>query len=519
MAAFSTDSIHLKKPSGGPKGLIGPPCHGAMRNFHSLLLKPMPTGAKPRRSRIPRRLLLVASISTFIVIPAFIMISRLLPRQGAGYIFYWIHDHIFLPLKGYTYTLFYPYSLSWWGPILTALLFWLIAYLTMVSFIKDPHAWVLRKVVCRTKRHPVLVKTSRWLKKWRMEPVLLKEVTHLERERALHQLLGVPLSQPAETPVSRVVYLTRLHIDLMTLPPVKKAQETYLEALCYWHRAYMQTRVRFQMNPQAEHLKTLTAQLAEQAEMLILPLLNYRDETQLKEAIAQRVGFDVTSTAVDLLYLAALYNNNLAFFLLGPTAAAGGEAIQKAVSSRLAASVSERRAILEEIRTRLEKLPDQTPAPFAAHKSETFAPVLEGNIGIDANAKQNTLRATLPVIARLSLSLALDLAALVDMVSIGLGYMDALEAYDFVFNGLELETVEELESLYFTVLRSLNQLPEPGEYRLAAELAEIQLNRYENLWKQSILKDDGTITPGDFQLARTRVQSLYHAAGPGLDES
>ena len=28
-AAFSVDSVHSKKPSGGPKGLIGPPCHGA----------------------------------------------------------------------------------------------------------------------------------------------------------------------------------------------------------------------------------------------------------------------------------------------------------------------------------------------------------------------------------------------------------------------------------------------------------------------------------------------------------
>jgi hypothetical protein len=26
---FTTGFIHLKKPSGGPKGLIGPPCHGA----------------------------------------------------------------------------------------------------------------------------------------------------------------------------------------------------------------------------------------------------------------------------------------------------------------------------------------------------------------------------------------------------------------------------------------------------------------------------------------------------------
>jgi hypothetical protein len=29
-AAFSADSVHLKKASGGPKGLIGPPCHGAL---------------------------------------------------------------------------------------------------------------------------------------------------------------------------------------------------------------------------------------------------------------------------------------------------------------------------------------------------------------------------------------------------------------------------------------------------------------------------------------------------------
>jgi hypothetical protein len=28
-AAFSDDSVQSKKPSGGPKGLIGPPCHGA----------------------------------------------------------------------------------------------------------------------------------------------------------------------------------------------------------------------------------------------------------------------------------------------------------------------------------------------------------------------------------------------------------------------------------------------------------------------------------------------------------
>jgi hypothetical protein len=27
--AFAAGTVHLKKPSVGPKGLIGPPCHGA----------------------------------------------------------------------------------------------------------------------------------------------------------------------------------------------------------------------------------------------------------------------------------------------------------------------------------------------------------------------------------------------------------------------------------------------------------------------------------------------------------
>jgi hypothetical protein len=32
--AFTAASVQLKKPSGGPKGLIGPPCHGAAKTFY-----------------------------------------------------------------------------------------------------------------------------------------------------------------------------------------------------------------------------------------------------------------------------------------------------------------------------------------------------------------------------------------------------------------------------------------------------------------------------------------------------
>jgi hypothetical protein len=36
---FAADSVQLKKPSGGPKGLIGLPCHGIDKNWYMLYKK------------------------------------------------------------------------------------------------------------------------------------------------------------------------------------------------------------------------------------------------------------------------------------------------------------------------------------------------------------------------------------------------------------------------------------------------------------------------------------------------
>jgi hypothetical protein len=486
-----------------------------MKYFHSSLLKSMPAAAKPKRSRIPIRILIIIFISAFIVVPAFIIITRALPKEGLGSIFYWIHDHIFLPVKGYTYTLFYPFSLSWWGPVLTALVLWLVAYLTMVSFIKDPHVYILRKVIHRNpkKRHGILIKTGGWLKKRNMEPILLKQITNMERKKTLNLLANLPLSQMDETLVTQVIHLTQLHIQLMTLPPVKAVRETHLEALIYWHQTYLQAEIRCQKNPPSPQLKELLNRLAEQIETLILPLLNYKNETLLKEAVKQPAGFDIPSVLVDLLYLASLNNTNLAVLLPGsPTT---GEAIKRAVVTRLAASSHERRAVLDETRFRLEKLLEQKTGPHNPGSSETFEPITHDNIDVRLKVDPNYAGTTLPVLGDLALSIALHLSALVDSVSIGLGYIDSLESYDFVFNCLDLEESPEPESPYFTALQSLNRLPTPDDYRLCAHLSGLAVDEYENLWKQSLLKEDGTIQPEDVELAKARIHSLFHSAGPG----
>ena len=57
-AAFTADSVHLKKPSGGPKGLTGPPCHGA----------PWPPEAKgPASGRHFRRIFLLFLLEKFAI--------------------------------------------------------------------------------------------------------------------------------------------------------------------------------------------------------------------------------------------------------------------------------------------------------------------------------------------------------------------------------------------------------------------------------------------------------------------
>ncbi len=453
----------------------------------------MPPASKPRRSRTPLRVGLLIILGVFVALPIFIIVTRALPREGIGQMFYWIHDHVFLPIKGYTYTLFYPYSISWWGMFLTVLVVWVIAYLLMTSFTKDPHIYVLRRVVRRNVRHRILVKTSKWLKKWRIHPVLLKAVTNMERKNALNNLAAVPLTVVDEGICKRVVRLTQLYIKLITLPPVV-GNDGYLEAVECWHEAYLQLRIRSQKNPGSETLKTLVTDMAGDLETIVLPLFNFKDNELLKSTSEKKAGFDVATVMLDLLFLASLHNNSLAAQLPGNPVTGSPEAIKQTVISRLGASAAQRRSLMNEIRSRLEKEnPDKKIELLEAYK----------------DYKTTTISAA----ARLALSTALDLCALVDQVSMGLGYMESLELLDFVLNSLESEDprVETVQPLVC--------FPGPFHYRLCAELLELEIKTYEQTWQQSVLSERGNdlITPADFELARTRVRALYHAAGPDLD--
>ncbi|MCP5049064.1 MAG: hypothetical protein GY940_17980 [bacterium] len=473
-----------------------------MKNIRSSLLKPMPGKADAKRLKsMPKRIGLVLLIAVIIGVPIFIIATRFLPRDGSGNIFYWFHDHIYLPVKGYTYTLFYPFSLSWWGPLATLFLVWLIAYLAMVSITKDPHAQVLRRVVRRNSRHGFLLRTTRWLRKWKIEALILKEIVRQEREKALNRLTALPLDRVDDDIFERVFHLTRFHIRLLTLGVGGRVE--YLQAALVWYRAYFQFRNRLQRNPGAEQLKRLTVQLAGLAENILPVLLDYRDEVLMKEVGEMPGGFNCSTVVLDLVYLAALHNDNLEGILPGDLGEVSGETIREIVALRVAESTASRRVMLDGAREQVEKIRrgEVDVIGFIGGESKEDWPVL-----LDDSEE-------MVIIGRLVLTIALDLAGLVNSSAMGLGVMESIEALDFEMNCLGEEVWE------VGLVHPLGGLPQAGDFRWCAELAEGELVEYEKIWKQARHGEEKLVTAGDFQLARNRVRALYHASGPDFDKN
>ncbi len=121
--------------------------------FHSPFLQPLPPVAEKLGLRLGRSTLRVVALALAALLLVGIVVRlRLLPPTGIGRILYSVHDSLYLPLKGYTYTLHFPTSLLWWlgGALLAGMV--LFFWLTNISPTKRPHIWALRRAL----RYPAL---------------------------------------------------------------------------------------------------------------------------------------------------------------------------------------------------------------------------------------------------------------------------------------------------------------------------------------------------------------------------
>jgi hypothetical protein len=107
-------------------------------------------------------------------------------------VLYVLHDYAALPLWGYTWTLFAPYSITWWSLAGIAFVIWLATFLTRRSAVRGLHARLCRvvvvHVVAESSRSPRdvarLTAWVDWLAVRTLGAELLKDVVRLEQTDA-----------------------------------------------------------------------------------------------------------------------------------------------------------------------------------------------------------------------------------------------------------------------------------------------------------------------------------------------
>lgn len=466
-------------------------------DLNSPLLKAMPQEAKPKPGRLLRRVLILLLLIIAIAAPIVLITTRTAPETTVGPWLYWLHDHIYLPIKAYTFTLLYPLGLILWGPILLILILWLISYLSKTPIFKQLQIYLGRKAVRRKLLHPPLIKSARRFKKLGMKPELLEAVTTEQREKALLHLANLPLKQATREDrpiITRAARLTHLHTRLLTLPP--STPNNHLQAAINWLELYTRLRTRQTGTTTPEWLDHLVSQTAAQIDDIIIPLLQYTTPHKLETAKEKEARFDTQTLAVDLLYLASLKNDDLAARILGPNIPTSKR--EATIARRLAASTASRRAFLDRNRSRLEN---------RAH--------LYYSDSLAADPEDLSLT------GRLSLLIALDLAALANVPDVALGFIETIETLDFVLHlwqtGKPDDRTAQGPSGQQRMLWLIHGLPGPLDYRFCAELAEKETKRRKEIWQLSRRfsgEEKGPIRKEDFDLAESRVRALYHAAGP-----
>ena len=190
-----------------------------------------------------RRRAAIAAIAALATALVLFTRANLLPLPALD-VLYVLHDYIALPFRGYTWTRFAPYSITWWSLAGIALVIWLATFLTRRSAVRGLHARLCRVVVVRfvaqssrSSRHVAwLMAWVDWLAARTLGAELLKDVVRLEQTDALTAVVGAG-STLDEGAAWRLVRLTDL-LAKLTSHGGAPARERW-RSLAIWHQALM----------------------------------------------------------------------------------------------------------------------------------------------------------------------------------------------------------------------------------------------------------------------------------------
>lgn len=132
--------------------------------FRSPFLKALPSGLATLSGQVlARRWGWFAGVVLALGLLVTAVSRRAFAVDGPMRWLYWLHDHLFLPIKGFTWSLLYPYSLLWWGLLAIALAWFAVSYLGVRRSWRGPHVFVTRVMLENRGLHNWLVGVARML--------------------------------------------------------------------------------------------------------------------------------------------------------------------------------------------------------------------------------------------------------------------------------------------------------------------------------------------------------------------
>lgn len=159
--------------------------------LRSVSLHRLPRIYRSSASRYTRRVRSALLVGVPVGIIAYIIIAvrnqyDILPFRD---FFYWLHDHIFLPIKGLLYTHNFPNPLVWWNFVFALVVVWLLLTALDFQLVKLLHVAALQSAVQDARLHGGLLWAARFLRRTlRRQPDLLRQVTRHALQRALLEL-------------------------------------------------------------------------------------------------------------------------------------------------------------------------------------------------------------------------------------------------------------------------------------------------------------------------------------------
>jgi len=381
-----------------------------------------------------RRRATIAGIAALGVALVLLARAGLVPAPAFD-ILYVLHDYAALPFWGYTWTLFAPYSITWWSLAAIALVVWLATFLTRRSAVRALHARLCRVVVvnlvARSNRAPRnvawLTAGVDWLAARTLGAELLKDVARLEQTEALNQIVGASAALD-ESAAMRFVRLTDL-LAKLTSAAGARASDRW-KSLAIWHQALLWIDRRAGAAPRTGAIAELFTALAATGRSLLDRLDSVDD-----------VDGDALSTGLrgDLRWLVDYADGRTGRPEVGPAEARSAKAESTAF-----------------VRSILERLDDLWS--FAEHG---------GNENSAANLSATAPDDVIEAQGILVSSIGMHAASRDDDVHLAAAYLRAFEAMAFV------RYLGTAGSEGTRVARALTaDAPGGDHYRIAAEIAE-----------------------------------------------